>query len=438
MIVRSILAFAPARAARLALPSALASLVLFATATPAPAQAPSDEPILEMQRAYRSGDRKRMPTLLAQAAGHPLEPWAAYWELRSRLELATPQEVSAFFKRFEGSYQEDRLRNDWLLLLGGRKDWAAFSAELPRFRMNDDREVRCYAALAEHLANPSTDAATVKKLADEVRRNWFAQREVDNGCQLAAETLIGARKMPQDDAWMKARLAMEANRPKMARAAVEIVAPDLASQVVDLHGNPARYLAERAVALGHLKKEMVLLAIIRMAANEPEVAGATLENKWKVQLAPEERNWAWGQIGKQAASRLSSQALEHFAKVTNDGDLHDEMLAWKARAALRAASKPRNEPRWPLVLSSIDAMTEEAQQEPTWVYWKARALAATMPRGPASPTARQAEAQLERQNRVRELYESIASTRGFYEQLALEELGRKISLAPAPAPLIRA
>ncbi len=376
-----------------------------------------------------------MGTLLAQAKGHPLEPWAAYWELRSRMEAASAQEVQAFLKRFEGTYQEDRLRNDWLLLLGARKDWAAFGAELPRFRMNDDREVRCYAALIEHLNQPKADAATSKKIALEVRKNWLAQREVDNGCQLAADTLIDAKKMPEMDAWMKARLAVDANRPKVARAAVEVVAPDLAAQVVEIHANPAKYLSGRAIAAGQSKKELVLLAIIRMAANEPEVAAATLENKWKVQLTPEERNWAWGSIGKQAANRLSTQALEHFAKVTDDKDLSDEMLAWRARAALRAVSKPRNEPRWPMVLASIESMSEEAQQDPTWVYWRARALAGISPRMPAAPTLRQAELHNERLAKVQGLYESIASPRGFYEQLALEELGRKISMPSAPAPL---
>jgi soluble lytic murein transglycosylase len=53
--------------------------------------------------------------------------------------------VQDFLARYAGTYQEDRLRNDWLLLLGKRRDWASFAAEYPRYRMRDDREVRCYA-----------------------------------------------------------------------------------------------------------------------------------------------------------------------------------------------------------------------------------------------------------------------------------------------------
>jgi hypothetical protein len=63
--------------------------------------------------------------------GHALEPWAAYWELKARLNEATSQEVQAFMQRYAGSYQEDRLRNDWLLLLGQRRDWGQFADSTP-------------------------------------------------------------------------------------------------------------------------------------------------------------------------------------------------------------------------------------------------------------------------------------------------------------------
>jgi soluble lytic murein transglycosylase len=68
-------------------------------------------------------------------------------------------------------------------------------------------------------------------------------------------------------------------------------------------------------------------------------------------------------------------------------------------------------------------MSAEARKDPTWIYWHARALLA---RKKASPQIQQ---------EANALLESIAGVRGFYEQLALEELGRKV-VAPArpPAP----
>ncbi len=391
-------------------------LTLIAFSTGCHAQPKPDDPILEAYQAFRQGNRTRLAQLTPQVRGHALEPWVAYWELKTRLDTATAQEVQEFFTRYAGTYQEDRLRNDWLLLLGQRRDWTNFAAEYPKFRMNDDREVRCYALLVTHVREgPAAPAG----LADEVRRNWFAQRDADDGCALAASRLIadGARRMTVNDAWRRARLALEAGRPKAAQQAVEMVAPDAVAQFTELNNAPAKFLTSHVTAVLKVRKEMIGLALIKLTASDAENAARQLESKWGPQLSPEERNWIWGVMGKQAAQRLNNDALDFFTKVSRDADLNDDMLAWKARAALRSARGPA----WPVLLQTIHAMSDEARADPTWVYWKARALLAQ------GGDTRREEAQ--------KLLQSIASVRGFYEQLALEELGQKVTVPPKPAPL---
>ena len=395
-------------------------LALIAVVLSCQARAESrDEVILDMNQAFKQGNRQRLSQLLPLARGHALEPYAAYWELRARLESATPQEVQQFFTSYAGTYQEDRLRNDWLLVLGQRRDFAAFAAEFPRYRMKDDREVRCYDLLAQHLRD---GAAAPASLAEEVRRNWYAQREADDGCTLAARTLLadgqGGQRLTPNDAWRKARLATEANRPRAAAAAVEMVAPNSIGLLTDLSASPAKFLISGRLALLKTRREMVTLALIRLATTDQEGAAALLESKWGPQLSQEERNWVWGVIGRQAAGKLSVDALSYYGKVSRDGDLTDDMLGWKVRAALRSAQGPQ----WPLVLQAVNAMSDDGRREPTWVYWKARALL-----GSGNAEAQRAEAQ--------RLLESIASVRGFYEQLALEELGQKITVPQRPAPL---
>ncbi len=377
-----------------------------------------DEQILDMQQAFRQGNKARLAQLLPQVRGHVLEPWAAYWELRSRLESASTAEVREFLTRYAGTYQEDRLRNDWLLLLGQVRDWTTFAAEYPGYRMKDDREVRCYALYATHLRD---GAAPEREAAEEVRRLWLSQRDADDGCTFAVSQLLqapGSRRQATQDAWLKARLAIEANRPRAAAAAVELVAPDALAHVAELQSSPMRYLTSRVFAASRARKEMVVLALIRMAATDLDGAAAQLENKWGPQLSPEERNWVWGVIAKRAAQRVGTgaDALAFYAKVTRDHDLNDDMLAWKARAALRASRGPE----WRQLLAAIEAMSEEARRERAWVYWRGRAL--------------QAQGGDDRLAQARELWQSIASVRGFYEQLALEELGQKVTVPPRPEP----
>ncbi len=379
--------------------------------TPLPshaAPAEGDAVLQDMAQAFKRGERKRLSALLPQARGHVLEPLAAYWDMRVRLDTAPESEIRSFLNTYAGSYYEDRLRNDWLLQLGKRRDWATFTAEYPRYRMRDDRELRCY-ALATEAMNSKADAA------EEAKRLWYSLREADDGCTYVADHLHSGKQINGLDLWRKARIAMDANRPRAAQAAVDIEAPRLSEQVALIHADPAKYLDKRIIAITRNRKELAVLALIRLAAKDPDEAADLLNRRWALQLSQEERNWTWGVIGKQAAQKLQDNAASHFAKVQKDSDLNDDLLSWKVRAALRQG-------QWRQVLSATQAMSPESQKDPAWVYWRARALMAT-----AQDTAQRQEAQ--------GLLRSIASVKGFYEQLALEDLGQPITAPERPMAL---
>ena len=393
--------------------SLLGCLALSAT-VPAYAQsrgiviAQADEAILEMSQAFKKADARRLTALLPQVRGHALEPWGAYWELRARLETAAPSEIQEFLTRFAGTYQEDRLRNDWLLLLGQNREWGTFMAEYPNFRMNDDRSVRCYALLTEFNSRELDVARQVETL-------WLAQREADDGCAAAAEQQIKAGKLPPHTAWLRSRLGMENDRLRIATQAVGLLNAEWANTVSAIYAKPDHYLDGKLLALRPRTKELVTLAMIRLAVSDPDAAAIEIDKlRWKTQLTQEERSWVWGVIGKRAAMRLSDGAIAYFQH-GQDQFMQDDQLAWKVRAALRAGN-------WEQVSSAIAAMSEGQRKDATWVYWRARALL-TLAKGEAD----RAEAT--------RLLTSIAGVSGFYEQLALEELGQRIAVPARPAAL---
>ena len=387
----------------------LASLVTTGLLSlPAQAKNQGDEVLLEMHRAYARNDAKRLSALLPQVRGHVLEPLAAYWEMRARLDTASDSQIRSFLNTYAGSYYEDRLRNDWLQQLGKRRQWATFTAEYPLYRMRDDREVRCY-ALATEAMNSKAD------VTEEAKRIWYSLREVDDGCTYVAEHLHSGRQINALDIWRKARIAMDANRPRAAQAAVDIEAPRAGPQIEQIHADPAGYLDKRILAITRNQKELAVLALIRLAASQPDKAAQLLERTWGLQLSAEERNWTWAVIGKQATQKLQDNASSYFAKVQKTSDLNDDLLIWKVRAALRQG-------QWQQVLSATQAMSAGARNDPAWTYWRARALLATSP----------SEAQ---RHEAQTLLTQIASVRGFYEQLALEELGQAILTPERPEPL---
>ena len=376
------------------------------------AQNKGDEVILDMQQAFRKGDKNRLSALLPQTRGHVLEPLAAYWEMRTRLDTAPESEIRSYLSTYAGSYYEDRLRNDWLLQLGRQRNWAAFTAHYPLYRMQDDRELRCYGLATEAMNSKAN-------VADEAKKHWYALREADDGCTWLAEHLHSGKQINGLDLWRKARIAMDANRPRPAQAAVAIEAPKLAEQVALIYADPAKYLDKRIIAITRNRKELAVLALIRLASSDPSQAASLMERRWAIQLSAEERNWTWAVIGKQAAQKLQNEAAGYFAKVQKDSDLTDDLLSWKIRAALRQSD-------WKQVLSASQAMSPEGRKDPAWVYWRARGLLAT---AGDNPIPRQ-EAQ--------SLLQSMASVHGFYEQLAMEELGQAILPPQKPEPLTAA
>jgi soluble lytic murein transglycosylase len=129
-----------------------------------------DTAVVAARDALRKGDKPRLAALARSLSGanHPLAMWAEYWELGTRLGELQQPDLDAFYARWPGSYVEDRLRNDWLLVLGARRDWANFRIDFARFRMNDDRDVTCYSLLTQQQ-----DGRDVKAAAQSA---WWSRR----------------------------------------------------------------------------------------------------------------------------------------------------------------------------------------------------------------------------------------------------------------------
>ena len=143
-----------------------------------------------------------------------------------------------------------------------------------------------------------------------------------------------------------------------------------------------------------------MFAVHRLARTSPQQA-ARHWTRLEEGFPSDDRAYVWGMIAYLGAMRHDADALGWYARA---GDLSDLQLAWKTRAALR-------EKNWKEVLAAIDTMTEAESSDPAWRYWKARAMKA-LGRGPDAD----------------ELLKPLAAQFNFYGQLALEDLGGRISV----------
>ncbi|MEP7099926.1 MAG: transglycosylase SLT domain-containing protein [Burkholderiales bacterium] len=393
-------------------------------ATPAAHAQAGDQTIVDAREAIRKKDRNRLAALrtVAVNAKLPLAMWPDYWELTNRIGEVQQAEVNEFASRWPGSYVEDRFRNDWLLELGRRRDWVNFAAEFPRFRMNDDPSVACYALLVDQQAG--------KDVREPALAAWFAQRDADDACALLAATLTDAKQFSAADAWRKARFAIDAGRPRAARQAATLVSLAASNAAGELTDSPARYLAKNASAANRTSAELTTLALMRMASTDADSAAGLLNDRWDRALPPDLAAWAWAAIGKQAAMKLQPDAADFYqravqrsTKAGRNIDWPDDTLAWKVRAALRADN---GKTRWQQVTQAINAMSATEQRDPAWIYWKARGLGAIADDSQDGDSMR---------GLAREQMGSIAGQVNFYAALAAENLGQPVYLPPRPAPL---
>jgi soluble lytic murein transglycosylase len=365
--------------------------------------APLDDEFHAAREAYRAGSPAKLEAHAKRLKGHLLEPYVTYWQLSLRLDPASPEEVRGFISGHRDSPLAERLRLEWLKSLGRRGDWDLFNAELPQLAA-DDIEVTCYALQSRLRVNPS-------EALPEARPLWFVARDLPASCSPLFDALIAAGMLSHDDLWMRIRLALETGQVSFARRVAEWLpeaqAPE-AKVLESIASNPAGYLEKLekrkppASLKSRAERETVMFAVHRIARTVPQQAARQWE-KLETRFSQEERAYVWGMIGYLGAMRHDREALAWYSKA---GDLSDLQLAWKARAALRARS-------WTDVLAAVNAMTGKEASDPAWRYWKARALQA-----------------LGRSEEAVAMLKPLSSEFNFYGQLALEDLGGKIS-APA-------
>lgn len=361
-----------------------------------------DDAMLAAHAAFRAGDAVKLARASAGLESHVLAPYLEYWRLQLRLEDTPRSEIQAFLRAQAGSYLADRLRADWLKLLGKAGDWPAFERERGPL-VNDDLEIRCYGWIARLERG---DAGAF----EEARVIWSEPRQLPEGCAALAGRKVDAGEAGPEVVWPRLRLLLENGQLAAARRAFahlpagEMPDERLLSQAAStpqvLLAHPPRALERRAV------REMVLFAFSRLARSDPQAAAEALRGPAGARLPEADRRYLWGRIGYEASRRLQPEGLAWF-KQAGEAALSDEQLAWKARAALRAAD-------WQAVRDAIDRMSAPARREPAWSYWYGRALGA-----------------LGNAEGARAYFTRISGQPDFYGLLAAEELGI-IPVPPQP------
>jgi soluble lytic murein transglycosylase len=382
---------------------AAASVVLFVPVAEAKKQpvafASDDDAFQALRDAARNNDAARAAELAARLGNYAIPSYVDYYRLRPRISSAPEQEIRDFLARYDGSAIADRLRNDWLLELGRARNWFLFDEQYPQFVLNDDTQVKCYALMSRALKGEDVAAAA--------RGVLVAPQNYGEACPSLITLLVQSNQFSADDVWAQVRLIADSGFASSIRRLAPVTEASEAALMQALD-KPDAVLA-RGAGKGRAAHEVFILALGRSAKSNPANAVKALIPAADL-LNERELAQAWAQIALQSSLKLEPEAPVFWHR-TSGAILSNEAWQWKARAALRAGE-------WKLVKSTIEAMPPALASDPAWIYWLGRAYRAE---GKAEEAKKQ--------------FESIADQTNFYGQLALEELGRKITIPPRAQPV---
>ncbi|MFZ6773136.1 transglycosylase SLT domain-containing protein [Undibacterium sp. SXout7W] len=358
-----------------------------------------DDRFMALRDAAFHDDPEAAEQHAAALRNYDIPSYVDYYRLRPRLYKASNTEIREFINKYEGSAIADRMRNDWLLLLGKRGEWDLFDQQYPQFVVADDNQLRCYALLSK--------AVRQQKVANEARNLLTAPRDYGEGCHALVAFLADNGQFSQNDLWSQVRMAGENSALSLAQRLAKLM--DVSEKRVAEAIEKPSALLKKEPDSGRAAHELFIIALGRLAKNDPEQAASIL-SRFSAKFSDSERALAWAQIALQSALKLEPDALGYWVRAEG-APLTNEAYQWRVRTALREGD-------WKLVKNTINAMPASLKNDPAWIYWLGRALKAEG-----------------RQEEARTLFNSIAEQMHFYGQLALEENGQKIGAPLASRPV---
>lgn len=369
----------------------------------------NDRLFVNLSEASKKNDPSSTAQLAAQLNHHPLVDYVNYFQLKPKIydtqgqaKLDAPDlEINHFLATYNGSALADRLRNDYLLVLGARRDWNRFRQEYPQFILNDDTQVKCY-ALSARLANN-------ENVADEARELLNSPKQYGNGCVDLIADLVSKKQFNNNDVWQQMRLGYEYNTITSARKIADSLSfPIDKSLLIQTTAQPELFLQRKIN--DEIDQQLAVLALIRLSANALEKAAQYLEANQKF-FTPQLRAYAWGILAYRAALSRSPNSLVWYSRANSAYanayiNFSPNVKIWQVRAALLAQN-------WPAVLSSIQILPVAIQNETVWQYWQASALTETGQTLVAN-----------------QIFEKLSTGFEYYNLLAVEALHKHLSVPP--------
>ena len=318
------------------------------------------ERFLEAEQALADQDRMKFWDLLRKLRNYPLYPYLRYEDLKLRVDIARPQEVSSFIKAFNTSPLADRMRTAWLLSLAKKHYWNDF---LEHYRPTKNKALMCYREQARaYVHKKSSSIAQVKAI-------WLTGRDLPDECDDVIADWTKSKLLSSNLIRARAELALKQHNVNLARYLIKQLPLESRNTMLTwlrVYKNPKILLDDELIQ----HPEALALAMFKFAAlawYHPEEAIQYLNKIRSIKKFSSIRGKLNQILAISLARKSHDEAGEWLSKVTGKYAT-SRVIKWKVRSALYHNN-------WQEVLNNLNRLNRKDRQDDRWQYWRARAYA---------------------------------------------------------------
>ena len=387
-----------------------------------------DYVFLEARNAFVQGRIADLEEILPLLTEHELRAYPDLWRLilllRAQPDVpAVNLEFERFIEHHRGEYISENALHEYLKIEAERLGAQSFFKLYDQLVWNkDDPDLLAWNAI-HRLQEAAGNKKTLAEAIDAAKRLYR-----DSGV-LAKESYqrLGDAIGREDRTWLWTRIVVLLQKGgadrEIKRVLAQLPRPELPASIRELHeilDRPNAWLAKQKKP-ARISTRLAVFASLRLSRSDPAAAARLAEAAVDPKAGSFWKSLVWSRIGFTAMSRLDPRAHAWYAKAGSDLERMpyavaspEQLKAWRARAELRAGN-------WYSLGKVIDGMSQAAQREEVWTYWKGRSLAA---RG--------------LHELARAEYARIAGRITFYGKLAADALGRSYAFSRPPKEMPKA
>lgn len=350
---------------------------------------------LDAEDAFKKGNQEKFSKLLTRLKDYPLYPYLVFLDIQKNIRIDREKEILSFISGYESSPLSGRLRQAWLNYLAGQNQWQ---------RLVRDFREPASPFLQYAYARSLLETGEIDKAWVQAEKLWLHKGFLPGECYPVFDFFYAHNKLTPDLVWQRIELTMAQKQTALA-VYLKRYLPGGEKPWVDLWldmlNQPTKILTmdwskvDCRVAGKILSHSMG--GLIRR--DTPWAVWAFDTLKAKKDLAGVDMSGIEQEIALYLAFRRQPQALERIVGLP-DNLMTLKLREWRIRAALFRQD-------WEAVLSAWDHLDVQEKATPRWLYWKARALA-------ASGRLQEASA----------IYREIAGKQNYFSLLAADRLNQ--------------